>query len=141
LDESRHTPTFYFLGGGSFFSLCQVSFPWAVRGGAPAGIRPERLPTVSGDHRTMENAQAHFKEKRDDLYFRYRLVRTSEERQGAIRVMQKFNLEARKYGKVVPPITATSLREAASQKLEKPFMNFGRMMEAIHKIGFKGYCI
>jgi hypothetical protein len=47
-----------------------------------------------------------------------------------IQEMQKFNMEARTYGKVVPSISATSLREAASQKPEKPFLTFGRMMEA-----------
>jgi hypothetical protein len=66
------------------------------------------------------NVQAQFKEKRDDLYSRYRLSRTPEERQRVIRDMQRFNMDARKYGKVVPPISATSLREAASQKPENP---------------------
>jgi len=32
--------------------------------------------------------------------------------------MQMFNIEARKYGKVVPPISTTSLGEAVSQKPE-----------------------
>lgn len=95
-----------------------------------AGFRPERLASVSGEHRTMENVQAHFREKRDDLYSRYRLARTPEERREVIRSMQRFNLEARKYRGVIPPITATSLGEAAQQRPKKAFMGFGRMMEA-----------
>ena len=46
-----------------------------------AGFRPERLARISGEHWTMENVQKHFKEKRDDLYSRYRLARTPEEKQ------------------------------------------------------------
>jgi hypothetical protein len=57
-----------------------------------AGFRPERLARVSGEHWTMENVQKHFKEKRDDLYSRYRLARTPEEKQWVIRDMQRFNL-------------------------------------------------
>ena len=95
-----------------------------------AGFRPERLARVSGEHWTMENVQKHFKEKRDDLYSRYRLAKTSEEKQKVIRDMQRFNLDARKYRGVIPPITATSLRQAALQKPEKSFLIFGRMMES-----------
>ena len=95
-----------------------------------AGFRPERLARVSGEHWTMENVQKHFKEKKDDLYSRYRLAKTPEEKQKVIRDMQRFNLDARKYRGVIPPITATSLRQAALQKPEKSFLNFGRVMEA-----------
>ena len=94
-----------------------------------AGFRPERLARISGEHWTMENVQAHFKGKRDDLYSRYRLARTPEEKQRVIRDMQRFNMEARKYRGVIPPITATSMGQAAQQKPEKSFMGFGRMME------------
>jgi hypothetical protein len=94
------------------------------------GFRPERLAKVSGEHRTMENVQRHFKEKRDDLYSRYRLARTAEDKKRVIRDMQKFNIEARKYRGVIPPITATSMGQAADQKPEKPFIGFGRMMDA-----------
>jgi len=31
------------------------------------GFRPERMATVSSEHRTMENVQALFKEERNDL--------------------------------------------------------------------------
>jgi Zn-dependent membrane protease YugP len=44
--------------------------------------------------------------------------------------MQKFNMDARKYWGVIPPITATSMGHATQQKQEKPFMEFRRMMEA-----------
>ena len=94
-----------------------------------AGFRPERLARISKEHWTMENIKVHFKEKRDDLYSRYRLARTPEENQRVVRDMQKFNLEARKYRRVIPPITATSMKQAAQQKSEKPFIGFGRMME------------
>jgi hypothetical protein len=95
-----------------------------------AGSCPERLARVSGEHWTMENIHGHFKERRDDLYSRYRLARTSEEKHCIIRDMQKFNMEARKYRGVVPPITTTSIGQATQQKQEKPFIGFGRMMEA-----------
>jgi len=95
-----------------------------------AGFRPERLARISGEHWTMENVQKHFKEKRDDLYSRYRLTRTQEEKHRIIRDMQKFNMEARKYRGVVPPITATSMDQANQQKPEKRFMGFERVMEA-----------
>ena len=73
-----------------------------------AGFRPERLARISGEHWTLENVQKHFKEERDDLYSRHRLARTPEARRGVIRDMQKFNMDARKYWGVIPPITATS---------------------------------
>jgi ribosomal protein S15P/S13E len=94
-----------------------------------AGFRPERLARVSGKHWTMENIKAHFKEKSDDLYSRYRLARTLEEKQRIIRDMQRFNMEARKYRGVIPPITATSMGQATQQKPEKRFMGFGRINE------------
>jgi len=78
----------------------------------------------------MENIQAHFKEKRDDLYSRYRLARTAEEKRGVIRGIQRINMEVRKYRGVIPPIRTTSIGQAAQQKPEKPFIGFGRMMEA-----------
>jgi hypothetical protein len=68
-----------------------------------AGFRPERLARVSGEHRTMENVQTHFREKRDDLYSRYRLALAPEDKRRVVRDMQRFNLEARKYRGVIPP--------------------------------------
>ena len=78
----------------------------------------------------MENIQTHFKEKRDDLYSRYRLARTPDEKQRVIRDMQRFNMEARKYRGVIPPITAGSIGQATQQKPEKSILGFGRMNEA-----------
>jgi hypothetical protein len=95
-----------------------------------AGFRPERIARISGEHWTTENVQRHFKEKRDDLYSRYRLGKTPEDKKKVLRDMQRFNLDARKYRGVIPPITATSLRQAAMQKPEKSFLNYGRAMEA-----------
>ena len=45
----------------------------------------------------MKNVHKHFKMRRDVLYSRYRLAKTPEEKQGVIRGMQKFNIDARKY--------------------------------------------
>ena len=73
------------------------------------GIRPQRMSQVSGEHRTMQNVKAYFNAKRDDLYARYRLAKTDEDRRAVIRDMQRFNMEARKYRGIIPPITMTSL--------------------------------
>jgi len=108
--------------------------PIRLSGGEAAaqvmGFRPERMAQISGEHWTMENVKKHFAEKRNDLYARSRLVKTQEEKQGVIRDMQKFKMGARKYPGVIPPIAASSLRQAASQRPERPFMEFGKMMEA-----------
>jgi hypothetical protein len=95
-----------------------------------AGFRPERLARVSGEHWTMENVQKYFKEKRDDLYPRYRLARTPEGRRAVIRDMQRFNMETRKYRGAILPIRTTSIGQAILQKPEKPFIGFERMIEA-----------
>jgi len=42
--------------------------------------------------------------------------------------MQKLNLEARKDKGVIPPITATSLRQVALQRAERAFLKYGVMM-------------
>ncbi len=94
------------------------------------GFRPERMSEISGEHRTMQNVKSYFTDKRDDLYARYRLAKTDEQKKAAISDMQKFNMEARKFKGVIPPITMTSLREAVKQRPEKPFMAFGGMMNA-----------
>ena len=95
-----------------------------------AGFRPERLARIAGEHGSMENVKINFKDRRDDLYARYRLAKTQEERQKVIRDMQRFNIDARRYRGVIPAITTTSLRQSALQKREKPFLAFGRMREA-----------
>jgi hypothetical protein len=79
-----------------------------------------------------KRSRAHFRDRREDLYARYRLAKTQEEKQKVIRDMQKFNMEARKYSKaMISPITATSLRQAALQKPEKAVLAFGGVVEAI----------
>ncbi len=88
------------------------------------------MATLSGEHLIMQNVQAHFKEKLDGLYARFRLTRTAKDRKRVIRDMQKFNMDVRKHRGVIPPITATSLRQVALQKPDKPFLSFGRIMEA-----------
>ncbi len=94
------------------------------------GFRPSRLSGISGEHRTMTNVQSYFNSRRDDLYSRYRLARTPEEKSKVITDMQKFNMDTRKYRGLIPPITTTSLRQAAKQRPEKAFLAFGRMKEA-----------
>ena len=94
------------------------------------GFRPQRISQVSGEHRTMQNVKAYFNEKLGDLYARYRLAKTDEDRRAVIRDMQRFNMEAGKYRGINPSITTTSLKQATFQKPEKPFLAFGRMMEA-----------
>jgi hypothetical protein len=93
--------------------------------GQAAAFRLERLAQISGEHWTMENVQRHFQEKKDDLYPRYRLAKTPEDNQRVIRDRWRFNLEAKKFRRVIPPITASSLRQAARQRLEKAFSNLG----------------
>jgi hypothetical protein len=44
-----------------------------------------------------------------------------------IRDMQKFNIEARKYRGVIPPITDDSIGQATDQKPENPLAGFERM--------------
>ena len=78
----------------------------------------------------MENVKSNFKGRRDDLYARYRLAKTPEDRQKVIRDMQRFNMDARKYRGVISPTTTTSLRQSAVATPDKGFMAFGRMMEA-----------
>jgi hypothetical protein len=78
----------------------------------------------------MENVKSNFKGRRDELYSRYRLARTQEERQKVIRDMQRFNMDARKYPGVISSITTTSLKQSAAPRPDKGFMAFGRMMEA-----------
>ena len=95
-----------------------------------AGFRPERMARISGEHWTMENVRKHFKEKRDDLYSRYRLAKTPEDKKRVLRDMQRFNLDTRKYRGVIPPISASSMGQAVEQKPEKPFIGFGKMIEA-----------
>jgi ribosomal protein S15P/S13E len=85
--------------------------PIRLSGGEAAaqamGFRPERMAQISGEHWTMENVKKHFAEKRNDFYARSRLAKTEEERQQVIRDMQRFNMEARKYRGVIPPVAAS----------------------------------
>ena len=49
------------------------------------GFRPQRMAQISGEHWTMKNVKKHFAEKRNDLYARFRLAKTKEQRQKVIR--------------------------------------------------------
>jgi hypothetical protein len=92
-----------------------------------AGLGPEKLARVSGGHRRMESVQADFKERKGDLYSRHRLARPAGEKKAMIRDMQKFNIEARKYRGVIPPITGASIGQATAKKPENPPAGFERM--------------
>ncbi len=50
-----------------------------------------------------------------------------------MRKVQKFNMDARKYRGVIPPVKATSLRNAALPEPET-FMIFGGTAEAVNQI-------
>jgi ribosomal protein S15P/S13E len=103
-----------------------------------AGFRPERLARISGEHWTMENVQKHFKEKRDDLYSRYRLAKTSEDKKKIIRDMQRFNLDSRKYRGVIPPITVMSMGRRFSRRRKNRLLDSGESWKLSHKIEYKG---
>jgi hypothetical protein len=84
--------------------------PPGRRGGDRPGSWPRAGKTGHSlwRDRSMENVQDDFKYRKDDLYSRYRLARPAEEKKAMIRDMQRFNIDARKYRGVIPPLTATS---------------------------------
>ena len=69
-------------------------------------------------------------EKKKEAPSGHRLVRTPNDRKRLTGDIQKFNMDTRKYRGVIAPTTATSLRQAALQRPEKPFLAFGGMREA-----------
>ena len=95
-----------------------------------AGFQPGRPARVSGEQWTMENIREPFNGSKEDVYSRYRLARTPEEKRIVVRDMQRFNLEVKKYRGVIPPITTSLMRQKIGIKSDKPFTGFERIMEA-----------
>ena len=93
--------------------------------GQVLGFRPERIAGMSEERRTFKNVETYFLGKRTDLYTQFRLAKTSEDRQGVIKDVQKYNLEASKYRGSVPLINAEGLRRAVTEKPEKDYRIWG----------------
>ena len=89
------------------------------------GFRPERIAGMSEERRTFQNVEAYFTGKRNDLYTRFRLAKTSEDRQDMLKDVQKYNLEASKYRGSVPMINAEALRRSAKERPEKNYTAWG----------------
>lgn len=108
------------------------------------GSRPERMAQISREHWTMENVKKHFAEKRNDLYAQSRLANTEEEKQGVIRDMQRFHMEAGKYRGVIPPIAARSLRrqlpKGPRSRLWRSGIRSPRNTSLYHRIAFHDMC-
>ncbi len=58
--------------------------------GQAAGFRPERLAQTGMEKRVLSNVEEHFKERRDDLYAKYMLAKTPEERQGVLKEVERY---------------------------------------------------
>jgi len=96
------------------------------------GFRPQRMAALSGEHRTMKNLLKHYGDSRNELYDRFALARTQEDRQKVLKDAQKFNLETAKYRGFIIPISGKSLKESYLRRArpEKKQMFFGRLSEA-----------
>ncbi|MGD0624258.1 MAG: PLxRFG domain-containing protein [Thermodesulfobacteriota bacterium] len=89
------------------------------------GFRPERISEASQTHREFANIESHFADRRNDLYSRFRLATTADERKDVIRDIQRFNLDASKYRGAIPMINASSLRQSLISKPEKKYLLWG----------------
>jgi uncharacterized protein YaaR (DUF327 family) len=89
------------------------------------GFRPERISEASQTHREFANIESHFADRMNDLYARFRLATTADERKKIIRDIQKYNLAASKYRGAIPMINAESLRRSFIQKPEKRYLMWG----------------
>ena len=95
--------------------------------GQAAGFRPERLAEAGMEKRVLTNIEGHYKDIRDDLYAKYRLALTEEERQKVLRDVERYNLEVMKYQGAIPRISKETLRRSFIQKPEKSFTRFEQM--------------
>jgi hypothetical protein len=95
--------------------------------GQAAGFRPERLAKAGMEKRVLSNIEEHYKDIRDDLYAKYRLARTEEERRKVLRDVERYNLEVMKYQGAIPRISRETLRRSFIQKPERSFMRFEQM--------------
>jgi hypothetical protein len=89
------------------------------------GFRPERIAQAAESHRELINIESNFRNRRDDLYARFRLSKDAGDRQAVIRDVQKYNLEALKYRGAIPMINAESLRRSFTQKPERKYLLWG----------------
>jgi hypothetical protein len=76
------------------------------------------------EKRVLSNIEEHYKDIRDDLYAKYRLTRTEEERRKVLRDAERYNLEVMKYQGAIPRISRETLRRSFIQKPDKSFMRF-----------------
>ncbi len=87
------------------------------------GFRPERIAEASKTHREYTNIQANFTERRNDIYAKARLAM---EKPGDLKKVivdvQKYNLDASRYGGAVPLINSNILRRVLTAKPERKFM-------------------
>ncbi len=92
--------------------------------GQGVGFRPERLAQVSQEKRVLTNIQEHFKDKRDDLYAKYRMADTEEGRRQVLREIERYNLEIMKYQGAIPRITRETLKRTFRPIPNKALMRF-----------------
>jgi hypothetical protein len=95
--------------------------------GQAAGFRPERLAQAGMEKRVLSNVEEHFKERRDDLYAKYVLAKTPEEKQAVLKDVERYNLEVMKYQGAVPRITRETLKRTLQQRPSKPLTRFEQM--------------
>ncbi len=87
------------------------------------GFRPERNSAASKTHREYANLQANFAERRNDLFAKARLAMEKPgDMKKVIVQVQKYNLDASRYGGGVPLINSNILRRVMTAKPEKKFM-------------------
>ncbi len=92
-----------------------------------AGFRPERLARAGMEKRVLSNIEGHSKDIRDDLYAKFRLARTEEERRKVLRDVERYNLEVMKYQGAIPRVSRETLKRSFIQKPEKSFTRFEQM--------------
>lgn len=94
--------------------------------GQAIGLRPEKMAVASQERRTFQNIENHYREKRDNLYSKFRLAENYEERQKVAKEIQDYNLDVMKYKGAIPIITKESLRQAFKQQPKKSMMKYQR---------------
>ena len=92
--------------------------------GQAAGFRPERLARAGMEKRVLSNIEEHYKDIRDDLYAKYRLAKTPDEKQRVLKDIERYNLEIMKYQRAIPRITRETLQRTFQQKPNKAWMRF-----------------
>ncbi len=74
-----------------------------------AGLRPERQAELTKDYMQSRNIEAFYTKKRQDIFTRFRLAKTREERQEALKDLQDYNIQASQFKGAIPLINASSL--------------------------------